>query len=297
MSNYPEFSPTEIAGLARKHVLTGVCCLVICIVLEVWFYHYPPRGVIGEDVIVSGSVIGNPLVDFNALWARVFNDDELMLKIIDQAGICDKKTRSERLKFLDSDIRRNLRYQDDKGTLIKITLKRPGFNDIRPFLNYFTDTLVAKLNVIGQETFKQRRERALAQYTRALERIRLLADYFVIVPLQKGLASSSKELVEVDALTTELNYYQIKSPIARLLLGEFLPTFTTAQQYFRPYFDSEMKILDIFPRASVVLSARDMPASPVQPFYELIFILVPAAMFLVYLSLLVLFNRKNITIS
>lgn len=293
MDKRTEFKPAEILRLARKHYLIGIFCLSLCLFLEIWFLNYPPRGVIAEDVIIAGSVIGSPLVNFKSLWVRFFNDDELMLQIIGRAGICNYDDRIKRLAFLNLSIRRNLSYHQDNDTLIKISLKRPGFNDVRPFLNYFTDTLIEKLNAIGHENFELRKEKALIQYSRVIERIRFIANIFAIQTLGEIINHQKSTPPSTASFLSALQSGNIKSDFAQALLGELLPQYSSAQINYEPYFNDEMKILELFPRSAVVLSAKDMPATPVQPFYELIFLLVPLALALIYLSLLVILARNS----
>lgn len=293
MDKQTEFTPAELFRLARKHYLIGIFCLVLCLFLEIWFFNYPPRGVIAEDVIITGSIIGSPLVNFQSVWTRFFNDDELMLQIIDRAKICNYTDRIERLNFLNRSIRKNLRYQQDNETVIKISLKRPGFNDVRPFLNHVTDTLVEKLNAIGHESFELRKEKAMVQHSRVIERIRFIADIFAIQALGEIIGDPKSTPPPTTSFLNALQSDDIKSGLAQALLSELLSQYSSAQINYEPYFNDSMKILELFPRSSIVLSARDMPATPVQPFYELIFILVPLALTLVYVSLLVFFARNH----
>jgi len=293
MSDQKEFRLSELPALARRHYLTGLFCLVICLFLEIWFLHYPPRGVVGENVIITGSVIGSPLVDFDSLWARVTNDDELMLQIIDRAEICRQKNRVEKLNFLNRTIRQNLKFQPENETLVKISFKRPGYNDIRPFLNCFTDALIDKLTNMGQESFEIRREKALVQYSRAIERLRFIAHFFDMPSIAALLENSPEAPVDTSRMLEKVRSDKVTDGIGRALLGELLPGYSTAQIYYEPYFNDKMKLLELFPRSPVVITARDMPPTPVQPFYELIFVLVPMAVFLIYASLLIILGRKN----
>lgn len=291
--NKKEFRLSELPALAREHYLTGFLCLILCLILEIWFFHYPPRGVVGEDVIITGSVVGGPLVDFNSLWARVLNDDELMLKIIDRANICKKNSRIESLNFLKHAIRRNLNFTTVNATLVKISFKRPGYNDIRPFLNYFTDTIVEKLEAMGQESFEIRKEKAMVQHTRVIERLRFIVELFSMPAMGEMLKKQSNMPMTTEKILEKLRSDRIADGIGRVLLGELLPSYSTAQIYYEPYVNDDMQILELFPRSPVILTARDMPPTPVQPFVELIFLLVPLAVSIIYISFLLILDRKN----
>lgn len=293
MSNNKEFRLSELPALARKHYLTGFLCFVLCLFLEIWFLNYPPRGVVGTDVIITGSVVGNPLVDFNSLWARILNDDELMLQIIDRAQICKHEDRARRLNFLNRAIRQNLNFETENATLVKISFKRPGPDDVRPFLNYFTDTVVEKLDAIGQECFETRKEKALVQYARIIERFRFVADFFAMPTIGKMFRHQPNFTTSIPKILEELDSARITEGFGRALIGELLPHYSTAQINCAPYFDDKIKILELFPRSPIVITARDMAPTPVQPYYELIFLLVPLAVFIIYVSLLIILGQKS----
>ncbi|EKD80925.1 MAG: hypothetical protein ACD_39C02090G0005 [uncultured bacterium] len=292
MSTTHEIKPSEIVQLARKHVFVGFCCLVACICLEFWFYTYPPRGVIAEDVIVTGSFVGSPLVDFKSLWARVLNDDELMLTIVERSKLCKRNDKVAQLNFLNSTIRQNLNFQFENETLVRVSFKRPGYSDVRPFLNYFTDKVIEKLNEMGSESFEVRKKKAQVQFSRALERVRFIAGFFKIETVKALLVDSTIPMPS-DRLMAELSSGNIASSLGQVLLGELLPAYSTAQIHFEQYCRDDLKILELFPRSAVILTARDMPATPVQPFYQLIFILVPLATALVYVAVLLILGKKS----
>lgn len=293
MKTDQEFRLTEIFHQARKHPFVGLCCLVLCLFLEVWFYNYPPRGVTGEDMLVAGSNLGNPLVDLNSLWARVINDDELMLQIIDRSAICRHTDRSKRLKFLKRSIRRDLKFQVENNTLIKISFKRPASDEVRPFLNYFTDAFVEKLDAISRENLEFRRQNASVKFANIIERMRLVASVFSIKNIHELLDDYGNKPLQTDKILAELQNANTGSSIGRALLGELLPLYNSAGVHFEQYVKNDMQILDLFPRSSVILTSRDMPSTPVQPFYELIFILVPAAVSMLYVSILIILRTRD----
>ncbi|MBU1109247.1 MAG: hypothetical protein KKB51_21390 [Candidatus Riflebacteria bacterium] len=293
MENTPEFKLTEIFQLARKHRFVGLCCLVLCLFLEVWFYNYPPRGVVGEDMLIAGSNMGNSLVDLNSLWARIVNDDALMLEIIDRSAICKHTEQSKRLSFLKRSIRQDLKFQIENNTIVKISFKRPASNQVRPFLNYFTDTFVKKLDAIGMEGLELRRQSASVQFANVIERMKFVASIFSISGIHELLSDYSNKPLQTDKILAVFQTVNAGSNIGRVLLGELLPQYTAAGIHYEKYFRNDMQFLDLFPRSSVILTSRNMPATPVQPFYELIFILCPVAVSLMYLSLLIVLRARD----
>ncbi|NCB37395.1 MAG: hypothetical protein EOM80_01390 [Erysipelotrichia bacterium] len=296
MQEDPQFKFSELLQTAGKHRFIGLCCLVLCVFLESWVAVYPPRGVAGEDVILIGSVMGSPLVRFEPLWLRMFNDDEFMLQVVERSGICKNTEKSEQLRFLNRTVRKNLKFCAENDTLIKISFKRPGYNDIRPFLNYFTEGLVQKLKLMSQEEFALRKEKARLQFVRIVERLRLVARVFRLPEIHKLLVDNGS-ILPGGKLLLASEPESLRAEIGGLLINELLPPYYMAATTYEQYFKDNLEILNLYPRFPILLTSRDTPAMPVQPFYEMIFLLVPISVLLIYLALLIILRHKDLLAS
>jgi len=284
-------SLTDIRQAARKHWILAVAALLIGLFLEFWFYNYPPRGVLSEDTLIIGSVLGEPLVKFDTLWTRIINDDAKMLEILRVPELSESGNGADDLALVAS-LRRNLRYLPVGEVMVKIGLVRPGY-DGRTFLNRFSAYLLEQLRVLGEETLKTRRESVRLRYASLAQQSWVISGIFGLT----GFKDLLKDFSNFETLFTQ-NLRATDSPglwqsIGWLFLNSWLNDFHALRNSYNQHFSEDFKLLDIYPRMPRIISSPQAVSVPVQPFHQLIYILVPCAIGLVYLSLLMLLSHKR----
>lgn len=277
----------DIASEAKKHYWLAFVCLFLCIYFEARFYVMPPRGVIGEDVILLPSVSGRLLVSFDSLWRRMVNDDELMISIIKQSGIYDNLDASERLAALNGSIRNDLKYEKDSETIVRISFRRNTYKQVRPFLNSLTDKILEKLKALAEEELKSQREEASILKYMIHQRLLFLAEFFVFPEIGIALKEENEyKIAEV--------FRSVETPdswwkrFGSMLSGELQLKLFIASSNWRDLTAENLEKLLIYPRQPQQLNSKETLPVPVQPFYQLVYVLTPIAVFIVYLSLLVL---------
>ena len=281
----------DIRQTARKHRGLAIGALFICLFLEFWFYNYPPRGVLSEDTLILGSVLGEPLVKFDTLWTRIINDDARMLEILRAPTLSESGGEGGDLTLVAS-LRRNLRYLPIGETMVKIGLVRPGY-DGRIFLNRFSAYLLEQLKLLGEENLKTRRESVRLRYASLAQQSWVIAGVFGLA----GFKELLKDFSNFEALFIQ-NLKATESPalwqsIGWLFLNSWLNDFHALRNSYRQHFSDDFKLLDVYPRVPQIISSPQAKSVPVQPFHQLIYILVPCAIGLVYLSLLMLLSHKR----
>ncbi len=281
----------EVLQTAKKYPLLVLIALVLCIFLEFWFYNYPPRGVVTEDTLILGSVLGSPLVKFDALWTRIINDDGLMLQLVDESGLATKPDPRARLA-LASSVRKNLRYTVVNETVIKISLVRPGY-DGRGVLNRFSSFVLTRLKELGDENLASQRELVKFKLHTVVERAWVIAAIFRLPGFQELLADKNAFARLYSQSLSAVDNPTIWNKLGWLWLNDQLAIFYAAQNLYRQHFADDLRLLSLFPRSPCLISSPDAPSVPVQPFHQLIFLLMPCAVGLMYFALLIALRQRD----
>ena len=270
---------------ARNFPRWAVLCLVVCILLEIYFIMLPPRGYIAEDVILVGSIRGQPLISVQNLWEDVFYDDELMLEVLQKSAIESFDNKADALDFLNENIRKQLRFSPLNEILFKISFIQPGRTSLRPFLNTFSDRFLEEIKVLSDDELNRRRQRVKFQFDQLSRRnqlvYRLLAPVTLLEDLTPGEHGFSGEL-KIDGKEKWFGRF------AGLLINELNSSLFAARSHFQTHTDMSQKILAMFPFDSMRLTNPETPPRPVQPYLFLFYLLIPASFFLLYLAGLIL---------
>jgi hypothetical protein len=171
-------------GLVKRHPWYILGWIVLCCLLEAFFSIYPPRGFVGTNVILLGSIRGEPLVHFPLLWEKLVNDDQFMLKLLKEQ---EKAVPAvvDALNVINRKIRPGLRFSAETNTLVKITFRQSQPQDTSTFIRLFSAHLIEELHKLEEEILRIRVSQAKANL--ALLRRRA-------VLLEKGFGFSYKEV-------------------------------------------------------------------------------------------------------
>lgn len=242
---------------------------------------YPPRGFIAEDTIVLGSINGQPLLAINSFWENNFNDDRLMVDIIEKSAIGEFSSRIETLKFLNENIRKNLRFQVLNDVIFKVSFTQATYKNIRPFLNTFTSRMIKEMTALTNEELEQRIQNARFQYQQLRQKSHFVHELFALKTafekLIPGMDGPPPELDE-NAETGMVR------KIGLVLINELNTRLFSASLYLKKHVDNEMKILSLFPRLSRSLTDQESMPKAVQPFLMAFYVFIPISMFLIFVA-------------
>lgn len=281
-------------GLAEKSFTLGtlkqVCrqnpfwlwlCLFLWVVAQLFFWVYPPRGYVADDIVLFGSIRGQALVSVQHLWEGVVNDDKLMLEVLEKSGICKNKQRLAALEFLNENVRKNLRFNPINEVLFRISFIQAGKNEIRPFLNTFVERFLHEASTLNDDELMRRRQRVTFQFEQLRRRnllvhnllkpVSLLAD---LTPGDQGFAGELKPAVEGS----------IGGKLALLLINELNKELFAARVHLLNHTDTSQKILSLFPFSPLRLTDAETPARPVQPYLLIFYLFIPMALFLFFIA-------------
>jgi hypothetical protein len=259
----------------------SIFCLLLWILAQSFFLVYPPRGYIADDIILLGSVRGQPLISIQHLWEDVYNDDRLMLEVLEKSGIHKGKNRIEALEFLNENIRKNLRFSVVNEVLFRVSFIQPGKSSIRPFLNTFSERFLAEAAAVNDDELQRRRHRVTFQFEQLNRRNylvhRLLAPASLLADLTPGEKGFSGEL----KLAENESWY---GKMAMLIINELNQDLYSARVNLSNHTDLSQKILAMFPFNTIRLTDPETPARPVQPYLIVFYLFIPLAVFLFYLA-------------
>lgn len=262
-------------------------CFFLWVLAQTFFWIYPPRGYIAEDMIVFASVRGQPLFSAEHLWQKVFNDDRLMLEVLEKSKIFKGAARISSLEYLNENIRRSLRFSSVNEVIFKVSFIQPGKGEIRPFLNLFVERFLHEASSLSDDELMRRRQRVTFQYQQ-LERRNIL-----VHKLLGPITSLEEILPDEKGYRGDLNPAQettMVGKIALLLINELNQALYAARVNLLNHTDLTQKILKLFPYSNLRLTDPETPARPVQPYLPVfyLFIFLAASLFclagLIYLS-------------
>lgn len=283
MNNLTEKSITFAVLRKTAGIFPGwsILCFLLWILAQSFFLFYPPRGYVADDIILLGSVRGQPLISIQHLWEDVYNDDGLMLEVLEKSGIHQGRNRIEALEFLNENIRKNLRFSIVNEVLFRISFIQPGKSSIRPFLNTFSERFLAEASAVNDDELQRRRRRVTFQFEQLNRRnylvYRLLAPTSLLVDLTPGEKGFNGEL----KLAENESWY---GKLAMLIINELNQDLYSARVNLSNHTDMTQKILAMFPFATIRLTDPETPARPVQPYLIIFYLFIPLAIFLFYLA-------------
>lgn len=284
--NERKISLENLKTTALLHPLWALICVLLLFLFEAYFFVYPPRGYIAEDYVLSGSVKGQPLVAVQSLWESKLNDDEFMLEILEKSAIEKFPARSEALFYLNTRIRKNLRFSAVNEVLFKIIFVQPAAEKIRPFLNAFTDKFLYEIALLSREELENRRKNALFQFDQLLRRNSFVYQFFKpITAFEKLIPDKSGRLPEI----SERKESSWLGKIGVIVLNELNLELYRAIVYLKNHSDENQRILSLYPFESKLLTDPDMPPQTVQPYLKVFYLFIAVAVILVYLAGLIYF--------
>ncbi|GAB4268937.1 MAG: hypothetical protein Kow0029_04650 [Candidatus Rifleibacteriota bacterium] len=282
--NEKTLSLSKLKQTAWSNPGFALFCLLFFIFMELFFIVFPPRGFIAEDYFILGSIRGQALISIENLWENKINNDQFMLEILEKSGIKKFSDKTKALAYLNNEIRTNLRFARINNVLFKISFIQPSAENIRPFLNTFSESFLAEISQIAEEELKNRRKNANFQL-RQLNR-RSYFTYNLFNPessYQEIVVDPARSLTE-NATFSE-NSFSGKAGL--LILNELNDQLYSAIVSAQRHNDESQKILSIFPFKSRKLTDPEMPPRPVQPFLIIFYIFIAFATLLLYLAGLV----------
>jgi hypothetical protein len=274
----------SLKAAAFKHQRWAMICFAALVLLESFFIIYPPRGYIAEDYVTIGSIKGKPLVMVQNLWESKISNDDFMLAVLEKAAVKSFNNRSDALAYLNSNIRKNLRFSSINETLFKISFVQPAASRIRPFLNAFTQSFLQHMATISDEELQNRRRNAIFQFKQLLRRNLFIYELFEpLTAFDKIVPGPNGQLAEIDA--EQENSWLGKA--ALVLLNELNRELFRAQVYVKSHTDEKQKILELYPFTQQRLTDPEMPPQPVQPFLVIFYFFVALSVLLFWLASLV----------
>ncbi len=275
------FTLSHVVEASKKYRSFAIFLIILCVLLEIWFLKYPPRGMITTDVIVLGTVKGQPLVSFEQIWKRFVFDDNFLLETAEKSGFFTNQSPEEKLALLGK-IRKSLSFEIEKDYFVKISFRQPGAKKVRTFLNSFTESLVKKLELIISEEFDQKKESAEKNLLQLENRAKFLKQAFNI-NFDENIIG---KIVKNSFLT---------------ICGDFLENELTiplhnAKKNLLIYTYDKWNFLSLYPRKPQILTDKKTQPQPIQPFYVLFLMLIPVGIFFMYAGVMVIISQQRIGI-
>lgn len=290
MHNNRTITFTRIKELVIQHPFWLILCFVVGIWLETFFISYPPRGVAAENHIVLGSQNGRAIVSFEGLWLKCIHDDNYMLEIIDSLKLKQLDKPIDRLNFLNRSVRPKLSFSKLGSRIIKIRFEQPGYSIVRIFLNTFTDNIMRKLNKIANEEIKALTINKQLILNQLLQKSFLIGELFDVEGRVSGF--SDKEVTHNNYTTT--NGGRFFSNIGMQLINGLRNSIFQAYNDLQSCINVNSEFKTIFPHKTQLLTLKNTPAHPVQPFLNLLYIMIPIATLLIAFSGLILFDNQQL---
>lgn len=261
-------------------------CLLTFLLLETFFFFFPPRGYIAEDMIIAGSIRGQTLISVEHLWEKIVSDDQFMLEVLADAKISELHDKKEQLDFLNEVVRKNLKFLPVNQVLFRISFILPTAKGVREFLNTFTQRFVAELSLLSEDELALRRERVDFQYEQLFRRVLMIHSLLApempieeIVPDKNGFNTNFK------TLSFSGRSFLRKSAMA--VINELSRDLFAARIHQMNHNDHNQKILRLYPFSAVRLSDSSSPPKPVQPYLVVFYFSILVSVFLVFLAGLV----------
>ncbi len=271
----------ELAHTGRRYPAWAGVCLFFAVIIEVFFLVYPPRGYIADDIILFASVRGQPLISVQNLWEDVFNDDRLMLEVLEKSGVKPVTEKVEALEFLNENVRKNLRFSMLNEVLYRISYIQPGKSDLRPFLNTFSDRLLQEASVLCDDELNKRRQRVGVQFEQLRRRNLLIHRLFApMTPLQDLTPGDEGFIGELDPAKEN----SLFGKLGTLIINELNRELFSAKVHQLTHTDLNQKILSLFPFSTMRLTDPATPPRAVQPYLPVFYLFIPVAFLLFYLA-------------
>lgn len=286
------FSLRDLYEFACQKKAFTLACLLLMMLAQLYFFYYPAGGYVVSDIVLLGNLEGQPFFDFGMVWERLFHDDDLMLKLLDEVGHMPQEDISKKIIYINSNIRNNLTYKKIQPYIIEMLFSQSTTTNQRAILTEFVDRIISEYDLQADRILKNKISKNDLTITKIFDDIVLLSkifkgiDHQKIIEIFKDLSLDEVSIVDAklkrffSAIGLYLTNTERLTLRSLLLLKESLTSETEV-------------IARMFGKKTKLLSNRLALPRHVQPYYKIVHLVVFLGFFLIWLAFLIL-SKHNL---